>query len=153
MPRSLQNSTARRLRSCLYTFNNIRLQFYFTACLDLRKTHAFMQQTGSFLSGCVLRMHKKVNEATSFYVVRVNERLINKSLLGYLLSVNAQRRLTRSISNCEQNSEHYNTLQLSLRIPDVSMDVEDDQVEGVLLQLDEGQVGHQSPAQEEEGVD
>ena len=33
------------------------------------------------------------------------------------------------------------------------MDVEDDQVEGVLLQLDEGQVGHQSPAQEEEGVD
>ena len=36
--------------------------------------------------------------------------------------------------------------------PDVSVDVEHNEVEVPLLQLNEGQVGHQGAAQEEEGV-
>ena len=45
------------------------------ACSGLRKMHAFMQYIGLFLSGCVLQKCKKVNEATVFYTVRVNEPL------------------------------------------------------------------------------
>jgi hypothetical protein len=37
--------------------------------------------------------------------------------------------------------------------PDVSVNVEDEDIEALLLKLDEGEVGHQGPAHEEEGVD